>query len=233
VDKQRRHELWQAVTMKAATGSDWPHAVCDVARDVTASDAAITVRADSRIQDLLAASTPWVASLEEIQYTLGEGPGVEAFATGGPVLVHDLARYGDRWPLFTDAARSAGVASLFAFPLHVGAIFLGTLDLYRRDTGYLSLADLEVLTILADLATTVVLRHFAPGQGGHGDPVDLEGGSYEDVHIATGMLAAQLHIGLADASARLRAHAFGSGRSLLAVSRDVLAERIPLDQWVD
>jgi AmiR/NasT family two-component response regulator len=57
--------------------------------------------------------------------------------------------------------------------------------------------------------------------------------SYQDVNMATGMLAAQLRISLEDAFARLRAHAFSSGRSVLDVARDLLERRIPLDRLAD
>ena len=57
--------------------------------------------------------------------------------------------------------------------------------------------------------------------------------SFRDVNVATGMLAAQLRISLDDAFIRLRAHAFGQGRSLLAVARDVLDRRIALDELAE
>ena len=44
--------------------------------------------------ELVAATDDWAERLEELQYTMGEGPGVEAFAHGGPVLVADLADLG-------------------------------------------------------------------------------------------------------------------------------------------
>jgi hypothetical protein len=137
--------------------------------------------------------------------------------------------------MFTDSARTDGVAAVFAFPLQVGAIRLGTLDLYRRATGFLAPATLADATVLVDLATTVILRHTSRHTAPDDAPSeqDPSGGAYQDVHIATGMLAAQLRISLQDASARLRAHAFSTGRSLLEVSRDVVAQRISLDQWID
>ena len=66
--------------------------------------------------------------LAELQLTLGEGPtDPDASASGGPVLASDL---GDmeadrRWPVFAPAAREAGAAAIFAFPLRIGAIRAG------------------------------------------------------------------------------------------------------------
>lgn len=47
--------------------------------------------------------------LEGLQFTVGEGPAVDAVATGVPVLAPDLAASIGRWPAFTAAA--AGLAS--------------------------------------------------------------------------------------------------------------------------
>ena len=43
-----------------------------------------------------------------------------------------------RWPVFAPAARQAGAAAVFAFPLQVGAIRAGVMGLYRERPGPLS-----------------------------------------------------------------------------------------------
>src|ERR1700689_2270526 len=65
--------------------------------------------------------------LAELQLTLGEGPGLDAAASGGPVLASDLdeTEAVRRWPAFAPAARRAGAAAIFAFPLQLGAIRTG------------------------------------------------------------------------------------------------------------
>jgi hypothetical protein len=60
--------------------------------------------------------------MENLQYTLGEGPCMDAFRDGRPVLHSDLASTGmSRWPGFVPAALEAEIAAMFAFPLQVGA----------------------------------------------------------------------------------------------------------------
>jgi len=75
--------------------------------------------------------------LAELQLTLGEGPLLDTSASNGPVLASDLAdaEPGTRWPAFTSAARRAGAAAVFAFPLVIGAIRAGVLGLYRDRPG--------------------------------------------------------------------------------------------------
>ncbi|SFW86971.1 GAF domain-containing protein [Amycolatopsis australiensis] len=234
MDGRRRERLWQEVTRRAARdGAGMPAAVCATCVGDLADGAALSMRSAGRTQELLATSGPWASKLEEAQYALGEGPGVLAYTGDRPVLIADITAEDGRWPMFTDAARAEGVAAVFAFPLHSGAIRLGTLDLYRRAPGRLTPDALADATVLADLAMAVVLRQALDDEAAGLDPAEQGGGAYEDVHIATGMVAVQLRISLADASVRLRAHAFAEGRSLLEVSRDVIARRITLDRWAE
>ncbi len=77
------------------------------------------------------ATDPVAMRVEELQGTLGEGPCVDAYQAGQPVIAPDLDSdpYLRRWPAFTPGAVSAGVQAIFAFPLQIGAIRIGVLDL--------------------------------------------------------------------------------------------------------
>lgn len=232
LDGQRRDLLARMVAERVASPgrTGFAQALCEVcAQSLAGVDAAaVTLRSDSRAQELLGVSDRWAGVLEEAQYTVGEGPGVEAFSTGGPVLVADLSAHRATWPGFADLAEDEGLAAAFAFPLQLGGIRLGTLDLYRRRPGGLPPAVVADAAVLADLTVLWLLDHSGAADGG----VRVEV-SYQDVNIATGMLSAQLRISLEDAFARLRAHAFAGRRSVLDVARDVLARRLPLDQFAD
>lgn len=230
----RRRDLLARMVAECAVEpgrADWARAVCAVCvRAVAGVDgAALTLRSASRAQEMLGASDRWAVGLEEIQYTLGEGPAVEAFTTGGPVLVADVQADHGRWPAFAEAGTAAGAAAVFAFPLQVGGIRLGTLDLYRRRPGGLSADAVADAVVLADLVTLALLHHTE--QAGEDELRRVI--SYQDVNMATGMPATQLRIGLEDAFARLRAHSFATGRSVLEVAGDVLARRIPLDRLTE
>ena len=82
------------------------------------------------------ASNPLAARLEDLQHTLGEGPGVDAEEGGRPVTEPDLARPRlGRWVAFGPAALTAGAGALFAFPLRLGAVRLGALTLHELSAG--------------------------------------------------------------------------------------------------
>jgi hypothetical protein len=180
---------------------------------------------------IVAATDEAARRLEELQFSFGEGPCVDASRSGRPVLRPDLlAGATNHWPGFAAAALTVGVRAIFAFPLQVGAIRIGVLDLYRNTPGRLTDAQLADALAFADVATLVLLHL----QGGSvGDQVHpwlggpLGGGA--KVHQATGMISVQLGVSLADALLRLRAHAYADGRPVSDVAADVVDRRMRFD----
>jgi hypothetical protein len=69
--------------------------------------------------------------VEELQFTLGEGPCIDTFTSGAPVLEPHLRDPDQvRWHEFSGPALAAGVEAILGFPLVVGGVLLGALDLY-------------------------------------------------------------------------------------------------------
>lgn len=160
--------------------------------------------------------------LEELQFALGEGPCVDASRTGRPVLQPDLARTAPgRWPAFAQGAREAGLRAVFAFPLRVGAIRIGVLDLYRDLPGVLSPRELAEALAFADAATAILLGRDGAEPGGR-DPAPVLDDRAE-VHQATGVVSVQAGVTLQEALMLLRARAFTEQRSIRGLARDVLA----------
>jgi hypothetical protein len=170
--------------------------------------------------------------LAELELTLGEGPLLEASASGGLALASDLAglESGSRWPAFAPAACRAGAAAVFAFPLAVGAIRVGVLGLYRDRPGPLSDSQLGDALVFADTATMLLLDAqdgAGAGEGPGGQPAGLA--SYRaEIDQATGMLTEQLGVSITDAFVRLRAYAYGNDLQLAEVARDIVARRLRL-----
>jgi hypothetical protein len=176
---------------------------------------------------VLAATDERARQLEELQFALGEGPCVEASGVGRPVLEPDLVAAGSpRWPRFGAAVLAAGVRAVFAFPLRVGAIRVGVLDLYRDTPGPLTRTDIIEALAFAAAATEVVLHLQDDGaDSALTGPID----GRAEVHQATGMLAVQLGVSLAEALLRLRAHAYASERTMSAIAADVVNRRMRFD----
>ncbi|MGH3191986.1 MAG: GAF and ANTAR domain-containing protein [Streptosporangiaceae bacterium] len=172
--------------------------------------------------------------LAGLQLTLGEGPSLDAAASGGPVLAPDLAgsESGRRWPTFAPAAVTAGAPAVFAFPLRVGAIRVGVLGLYRDKPGPLNTIQLGDALIFADTATLLLLDAQDQGTGDPG-PRAGPGGQPPDLALhraeidqATGMLTEQLGVSITAAFVRLRAYAYVNDLRLADVARDIVARRL-------
>jgi ANTAR domain len=174
--------------------------------------------------------------LAELELTLGEGPSLDASASGGPALASDLwdTESGRRWPIFAPSARQAGAAAVFAFPLAIGAIRAGVLGLYRDRPGGLSDVQLGDALVFADTATLLLLDAQAqtggdqdPSLGPGGQPANLAAHRAE-IDQATGMLTEQLGVGITDAFVRLRAYAYLNDLRLIDVAREITARRLRL-----
>jgi len=177
----------------------------------------------------IAATDGPARTMEALQLDLGEGPCVDASRDARPVLQADLARTGpSRWPAFGPGAVGAGIAAIFAFPLQVGGIRLGVLDLYRDTVGDLDDDDLVVALAFADAATVLLLHLQGSTELGSGlhpqlsDPIE----DRPEVHQATGMISVQAAVGLPEALLLLRANAYATGRPTLDAAQDVVLRRM-------
>lgn len=185
---------------------------------------------------LMRVTDPIAELLAELELTLGEGPSLDAMASGGPVLSSDLGTIETlrRWPGFAPASRLAGAAAIFVFPLQVGAIRAGVLGLYRDRPGALSSSQLGDALVFADAATLLLLDDQA--QAANGQTEDTSPGGQTDdlarhraqIDQATGMLTEQLGTTIVDAFARLRAYAYSHDLRLSDVARDIVARRLRL-----
>ncbi len=200
------------------------------ARALPVTGAALMLMTDAGPAGTVAVTDPTASTMEELQFTLGEGPCVESSGTGRPVLQSDLARTGPaRWPGFSAAALEAGIGAVFALPLRVGAIRLGVLDLYRDAVGRLSADELADALSYADAATAILLHLHAHGRAGCAElgsvPVIED---RAEVHQAAGMVSVQAGVSLGEALVLLRARAYASDRAVVDVARDVLGRVVTL-----
>lgn len=166
--------------------------------------------------------------VEDLQFTLGEGPGIDAHALGRPVLGPRLDDpIGVHWPAFAPAAVSAGVLAAFGFPLRVGAIRLGWLDLYHDRPGALAPSQLLDAIAMAEIVTRAVIAVQAnAGPGELAEEMNNPGDLRTQVHQASGMISKQLDISIGDALVRLRAYAYAEGQPINDAARDVVSRRL-------
>jgi hypothetical protein len=210
----------------------WLQRLCAAAvRGLPVSGAGVSVMTEGGGRGVAAASDPVSEALEELQFTFGEGPCIEAFSSRRPVLEPDLVHGAmSRWPGYSPAALDRGVRAVFAFPLQVGAARLGVLDVYREQPGSLSAESLALALTFAEVAVQTLLdgqERAARGQAAEG----LEGAlEYRfALYQAQGMTMVDLGVSIGEAMARLRAHAYAHDRPLSDVARDVVAGQLRLE----
>lgn len=205
--------------------------VTSCAQTLPVTGVGLVVMTDMGPGNMLAATDGPARLMEELQFTLGEGPCVDASISRRPVLQPDLARTGPaRWPGFAAGALEAGIAAIFALPLQVGGIRVGVLDIYRDVPGVLEDADLGVALAFADSATTVLLHLQADARADELNPGLTDSiGFRAEVHQATGMIAIQAAVTLAQALVLLRARAFAAERPISDVARDVVDRLLRFD----
>jgi hypothetical protein len=235
VTDSRLGRIWELVAEQAAghgMGMSAGDACAAAVAGVQVTGGWLSAGSDGNGAHLMRATDEVSRRLAELQLTLGEGPSLDAFASGGPALASDLAdgESGRRWPTFAAAAWQAGAIAVFAFPLAVGAIRAGVLGLYRDRPGPLSDGQLGDALVFADTATLLLLNAQANGTLNakpDGQPADFPWHRAE-IDQATGMLTEQLGVNITDAFARLRAYAYANDLRLADVARDIVARRLRL-----
>lgn len=173
------------------------------------------------------ASDDIAARIDELQFDLGEGPCWDALASREPVLRPSTTDARVEWPAFGEALANDGgtaaVASVFAFPLAIGSLDIGAIDLYSVTPAVLDDGQVEGAGSMATIASWQVLRRVLGDSDGH-DAAPAH--SRREVHQATGMVLAQLGVTAEEAGLLLRAHAFATGRPVRELAADVVARRI-------
>lgn len=237
MESERAARIWTAVALRAMRDAKplSPGHVCLECMDALAlSGAGLMLAAGPQMLEPVYGIGDHAAEADGLQTTLGEGPGIDASASGQPVLVDDLASgaWHRRWPMFTDQAGHLDVGAVHSFPLALGAIHVGAMNLYSdapRDFGRDELVD---ALVYADTALLLILD----ARSGIDTPTDdamFDGQTpalwRAEVHQAAGMVSVQLGISVLDALVRLRSHAYRHDQQLATVARAVVERRLRFD----
>lgn len=207
-----------------------PATLCGVCADVLGvSGAGITVMGGGQAGPVCVSSQR-MAALEDIQFTMGQGPCQDAYNSRRPVHAPRLdPRSAARWPSFFDVAQQLGVLAVFAYPLSIVDTRVGVLTLYQDREGELSSDQHEDSLVMAAVLTETVLslQDDAP-LGELAEGLDEVVAYRAEIHQASGMVAVQLQIPVAEALVRIRAHAFATGRPIGVVASDIVKRLLRL-----
>ncbi len=108
---------------------------------------------------VVASSSDAMRGLELFELQANEGPCVDCFVSGEPIVNLELAAVDDRWPRFARRAVADGFHSVHALPMHLRGTTVGALNMFRTRQGSLHADDVLAAQALADVATIAIIQH--------------------------------------------------------------------------
>ena len=196
------------------------------AADVSgAASVGLLIADQHRYLHYMAASNENARLLELFQLQNEQGPCLDSFRTGRPVVNSDLARAGDRWPLFAPRARAHGFGSVHAFPLRVRDHVIGALNIFGHEALAFHANEVRLVQALADVATIAILHEPTPGRDGSlAAQLQAALNARIVVEQAKGALARLRTVDVDEAFVLLRSYADATGQRLGDVARALLAD---------
>ncbi|KUL69596.1 MULTISPECIES: GAF and ANTAR domain-containing protein [unclassified Streptomyces] len=195
--------------------------------DVSAAGVLLADR-DGKLR-VMAASDEQVRLLELFQLQNDEGPCLECFRTGAPVIVSDLGTVTARWPRFAVAAQRSGFGAVQTLPMRLRDEVVGALNLFRTTPGPFDPAAAPVAQALADVATISLLQQrTAQRSTVLNEQLQTALNSRVLIEQAKGKLAERQGIDMEQAFTALRGYARSHNRRLADVSRALIDGSEPL-----
>jgi hypothetical protein len=225
-------------TSTAATVGSLCH---DCVSDLEASAGVVSLMTRGGYRAAAHATDARARHLDEDQFTLGEGPILDAFDSASEVLALDLrsAPWPARWPLFVPAAERLSVRAALSFPLLAGARSLGVMTVYGSDVVRIDEQRLSRAKTTADQVTMTLLggqeaaeetdATAAAAVPQDGETPEVVVYYRAEIYQASGMIMAQLNCTIDEAMTRLRAYAFAVDLLLQDVARQVVERKLRFD----
>ena len=191
----------------------------------------IIMRENGGAARVLAASSPEVRAVDELQVTTGLGPSIDAFEHGGQVSKVTLADPPETWRHFANLVGALDFKRLYAVPLRPRSEVIGILTVYARaarDTSSSKMAWIRTLATgaaasLDNRRSNAQLNELARQLQGALDSRVL-------VEQAKGMIGAQLGVTVDAAFEVLRSYSRSHNYRVQQVAADLLDKRVMIDQ---
>ncbi len=195
---------------------------CVEALDVAA--AGIMLAGPDGALRVMASSSAAMRVLELFEVQAQEGPCLDCYRTGEPVLNQDLASADRRWPRFATEALEAGFQSVQALPLRLRGTVIGALNLFHTDTNAMDQADVDVAQLFADIATIAILQHRGMRESQVvNEQLNHALNSRIVIEQAKGMVAEREGLDMQQSFAMLREHARNHNLRLADLAADVIS----------
>jgi transcriptional regulator with GAF, ATPase, and Fis domain len=153
-----------------------------------------------------------------------EGPCLDCYRTGQPILNQSLASPDNHWPNFAAEAERLGFTMVHALPMRLRGQVIGAVNIFASNATALTPSQIDIGQALADVATVGLLQERSLREARLLNE-QLQGALNSRIVIeqAKGMLAERRGIEMDAAFDILRAHARGTNQKLSAVAQALLA----------
>lgn len=176
---------------------------------------------------VMASSSEAMRVLELFELQAREGPCLDCYRTGEPVVNQDLPAVGGRWPRFAPEALATGFHSVHALPMRLRGTVIGALNLFHVEPGEMRQADIAAAQALADVATIAILSHRAAREAQVvNEQLNVALNSRVVIEQAKGMVAERSGLSMEEAFSTLRNHARNHNLRLADVAQEVIAGRL-------
>ncbi len=173
---------------------------------------------------VMASSSEAMRVLELFELQSREGPCLDCYRSGRPVMDRDLAKVTSRWPLFAAETLAAGFCAVQALPLRWRGIVIGALNLFHVEPGEMPGPDVEAAQALADVATIAILQHRASLEAQVvNQQLQHALNSRIVIEQAKGMVAQREGLNMEQAFSALRTHARNHNLRLVDVAEAVIS----------
>jgi len=156
---------------------------------------------------VLASSSEAMRVLELFEAQADEGPCIDAYRSGAPVVNLTMDEAHGRWPRFAPKAADAGFLSVHALPMRLRGDSIGALNLFQLDEGQLDDADLAAAQALADVATITMAHRAALDAQVRNEQLTQALSTRIVIEQAKGVVAERAGLDMEEAFIRLRRHA--------------------------
>jgi GAF domain-containing protein len=175
-----------------------------------------------------ASSSEAMRLLELFEVQAKEGPCLDCFRSGEPVVNQDLSGRNDRWPRFAPKALEAGFRTAHALPMRLRQVVIGALNLFGTEPPPMADGDLLAAKALTDVATIAILQQRAAVDAQVlSEQLNLALNSRVLIEQAKGMLAERAGLDMDRSFAALREYARRHNRLLVEVARDFITGTLP------
>jgi GAF domain-containing protein len=172
---------------------------------------------------VVASSSEAMRMLELFEIQAEEGPCLDCYRTGEPIINQDLSEDNGRWRRFAPKALEAGFRAVHALPMRLRREIIGALNLFATDSSGMTEGDVIAAQALADVATIAILQQRAAVDAhALSEQLSLALNSRITIEQAKGMLAERAGLDMDRSFAALREYARRHNRLLVEVAREFI-----------